>query len=51
MIPASMDEWLDIVGSLPEHEIPTDTSTVAYAVRVALSYRAEYRALLAEVSS
>ncbi len=41
MIPASMTEWLDTVSAVDPADLPTNTSTVAYAIRCAVAYRAE----------
>ena len=41
MIPGEYVAWLDQVAVLPSSELPCNQSTVAYAIKVAVAYRAE----------
>lgn len=44
MIPGLYAEWLDMVATIPEADLPHTASTVAFTIRVALAYRAEAEA-------
>lgn len=45
MIPAEYSDWLDVVKDIPEPDLPCNVSTVAYAIRTALLFRAECETL------
>lgn len=46
MISRSDLEWLDAVAEMPEQDLPCNSSTVAFAVRLAVKLRGENRELL-----
>lgn len=45
MIPAEYSDWLDQVAEIPESDLPCNVSTVAYAIKTALLFRAECETL------